>query len=78
MKTPKITLCTLDRTPVCSLSDRSGYCAMHIKEGLSINEITTLSFQYPIVNGGKWANLQNAQFILFNAIFSKGVLGIYM
>ena len=71
MKTPKITLCTLDRTPVCSLSDRSGYCAMHIKEGLSINEITTLSFQYPIVNGGKWTNLQNEQLILFNDEYYK-------
>lgn len=71
MKTPKITLCTLDRTPVCSLSDRSGYCAMHIKEDLSINEITTLSFQYPIVNGGKWTNLQNEQLILFNDEYYK-------
>lgn len=71
MKIPKITLCTLDRTPVCSLSDRSGYCAMHIKEDLSINEITTLSFQYPIVNGGKWTNLQNEQLILFNDEYYK-------
>ena len=66
MDKPRIILCGLDRTPICSLSDRSGYCAMHIKEELAINEITTLSFQYPIVNGGKWTNLQNEQLVLFN------------
>ena len=66
MDKPRIILCGLDRTPICSLSDRSGYCAMHIKEELAINEITTLSFQYPIINGGKWTNLQNEQLVLFN------------
>ena len=66
MDKPRIILCGLDRTPICSLSDRSGYCAMHIKEELAINEITTLLFQYPIVNGGKWTNLQNEQLVLFN------------
>ena len=66
MDKPRVILCGLDRTPICSLSDRSGYCAMHIKEELAINEITTLSFQYPIVNGGKWTNLKNEQLVLFN------------
>lgn len=66
MKTPRVILCGLDRQPICSLSDRSGVCATNIQEKLTINEITTLSFHYPIINGGKWTNLQNEQLILFN------------
>ena len=58
-------ICSLDRTPICDLIDKTPMRARAIVEELSINEITTLTFELPISNP-KWKNIKNENLVYFN------------
>ena len=59
-------LCDLGRTPICELLDNTEYRARNITETLSINEITGLDFELPVVPNGKWLQVKNEMLLLFN------------
>lgn len=63
-------VCKVDRTPICELYDNTRYRVRNIVEKLSINEITTLTFDLPLANS-KWVNLKNENLILFNGEYYK-------
>lgn len=63
-------ICDLSRTPICELYDNTPYRVRGIKESLSINEITTLSFELPIENP-KWVHIKNEQLVLYNGEYYK-------
>ena len=64
-------LCDLGRTPICELYDNTPYRARNIQEQLSINEITSLTFEMPVVPEGKWLQLKNEMLVLFNDEYYK-------
>ena len=63
-------VCKVDRTPICELYDNTRYRVRNIVEKLSINEITTLTFDLPLANP-KWVNLKNENLIFFNGEYYK-------
>lgn len=70
MKKLSLKVCTVDRTPICELYDNTPYRVRNIVEKPSINEITTLTFDFPLANP-KWKNLANENLILFNDEYYK-------
>lgn len=70
MNKMSLKVCTVDRTPICELYDNTEYRVRNIVEKLSINEITTLTFDLPIANP-KWKHLANENLILFNDEYYK-------
>lgn len=59
-------VCTADRVKQCNLLDHSVNRARNIQESYRANEITTLSFDIPVVPNGKWVHIQNEQLIFYN------------
>ena len=59
-------VCKLDKTPICELLDNTAQRARNINESFAINEVTTLSFDLPVVKNGKWKNVSNETLIFFN------------
>lgn len=59
-------VCKLDKTPICELIDNTSLRARNINENFAINEVTTLSFDLPVVKNGKWKNVSNETLIFFN------------
>ncbi|MEE1072247.1 MAG: phage tail spike protein, partial [Cellulosilyticum sp.] len=59
-------VCKLDKTPICELLDNTPLRARNINENFAINEVTTLSFDLPVVKDGKWKNVSNETLIFFN------------
>lgn len=59
-------LCDVSRNKLCDLIDSTPYSARNIQESYKTNEITTLSFDIPVVPNGKWLFIQNEQLVLFN------------
>lgn len=57
-------ICTAGRKAMYDLVDNTPYRVRNVKESLSINEITTLSFELPIENF-KWKHIRNEELILF-------------
>lgn len=57
-------VCNMAREPLCDLNDSVNQ-PRNIKMALSVNEITTLSFAYPVIPEGKWLNLVNQNLIFF-------------
>lgn len=64
-------VCDVSRTPLCNLNDNTPNCVRSIKESLSVNEITSLTFELPVVPNGKWLNIVNENLILFNNEYYK-------
>lgn len=57
---------------LCSLTDNSGVCATDIVEKYSLNEITELTFKYPIVDGNeKYMYLSNENLVKYNGEFYR-------
>ena len=57
-------VCDVSRTPLCNLNDNTPNCVRSIKESLSVNEITSLTFELPVVPNGKWLNIVNENLIV--------------
>ena len=71
MAKKSLILCDLGRTPICDLADNTPYSARNIVEEFSINEISSLSFDLPVVPNGKWLKLKNEMLVLFNDEYYK-------
>lgn len=65
MLVESLKICTAGKKAMYDLVDNTPYRVRNIKESLSINEITTLSFELPIENF-KWKHIRNEELILFN------------
>lgn len=71
MAKKSLKICDLGRTPICDLADNTPYSVRNVVEEFSINEISSLSFDLPVVPNGKWLKLKNEMLVLFNNEYYK-------
>lgn len=71
MAKKSLKICDLGRTPICDLADNTPYSVRNIVEEFSINEISQLTFDLPVVPNGKWLKLKNEMLVLFNNEYYK-------
>lgn len=63
MSNDYLKVCKADRTELCNLLDHSVNRARNIQESYRANEITSLTFDIPVIPDGKWTYIQNEQLI---------------